>query len=259
MKHDLNDKMDLIEAYIDGGLDGQQKIMAEQALQQDAELQEKYEEMQLAVNAVKLSALNSQVKAIAQAHFLNSEAEPTVTIQPSAKVVNIKFYALRVAAVLLLVCASYIALEYLTVSPQKIYAEEFNNYDLPVSRGASKIAIIEQQYKSEQWEEVIQTVSSENLPDQKDLFLAGMSSMQLNKWESASNFFNKVISINSTAGKKAYQDESEFYLALTYLKMNNTDKAVSLLSSIRSTPEHAYNAQAKKLNGFQLTLLKWKH
>lgn len=256
MNNDFNDKLDLMEAYLDGRLDDDQKNTAEKILQENPDLQEEYEYMKLAVSSVRLSALQTQVGNVAKTYF--APIAESSTIKPLAKVHNLRFYALRVAAVLLIVCISYTAMLYITTSPDKLFAEGFVDYDLPVSRGASTSTTIEQLYKLQNWQEVINAVSAENSTTQKDLFLAGMSCLKTNQAALAAGFFKKASTINQTSSNKSYQEESEFYLSLTYLKLNETKNAEDLLQSIQSNPTHPYYNDAKKISPFKLKILEWK-
>ena len=256
MNNEFNDKLDLIEAYLDGKLDDDQKNIAEKILQENPDLQEEYEYMTLAVSSVQLSALHAQVGNVAKSYF--STGSENNAVKPDAKVYNIRFYALRVAAVLLLVCTSYIAMVYITATPGKLFSEGFSDYDLPVSRGASKTTTIEQQYKLQNWQEVINMVSVEDVPVQKDLFLAGISCLKANQASDAVSYFKKVSAANQTTTNKLYKEESEYYLALTYLKLNDAPNAATLLQVIKSNPAHAYYAQAKKISSLQLKILAWK-
>jgi hypothetical protein len=256
MNHNFNDKLDLVEAYLDGRLDDDQKNVAEKILQENPDLREEYEYMKLAVSSVQLSALHSQVGKVAKNHF--STISETATIKPIAKVYNLRFYALRVAAILLIVCISYTGMLYITTSPGKLFAEGFTDYDLPVSRGASTSTTIEQFYKLQNWQKVINTVAVENSTAQKDLFLAGISCLKINQAAPAASFFKKILVVNQTAINKYYQEESEFYLALAYLKLSNTKKAGTLLQSIQSNPAHPYYKDAKKISPFKMKMLEWK-
>ncbi|MFT3704051.1 MAG: hypothetical protein QM802_16915 [Agriterribacter sp.] len=254
MNNELYNTTSRLEAYIDGSLSEEQQVITEKMLSENAGLQQEYEYMKHAVSAVQLSGMHARVKNIATAHFAATTNESKV-----AKIGSIGFYALRVAAVVVVLLISYTALVYATTTPEQIFADSFSNYDLPTSRSASRIATIDQLYKMEKWQAVMDITSAESSSTQKNLFLAGMAAIQLNKIDAATSFFNKVQQLNKISQNKSYQDESEFYLALTYIKLKKIPEAESLLTTIKENPEHAYHSQASKISSFKTKLLSWKY
>ena len=257
MDYNFNDNLDLLEKHLDGLLSGEEKRHTEQLLREDTRLQEEYAYMKLAVSAVRLSALHNQVGNVANAYASKDRESPIV--KSMAKVRNISHYTLRAASVLLIAAASYMAVMYATVTPRQLYSDTFIDYELSTSRSISQGTIIERNYGMGSWQEVLTELSEKKLSSQKDLFLGGIAALQLNEAVIAGDYFKKVLTKNNISSNKLYQEESEFYLALTYLKMNNYKSAGLLLHAIRIKPDHLYHEQVKKISLLKTTLLGWKY
>lgn len=255
MTYDSNANIDLIEKYIDGSANDEEKTIVEQLLNNNADLKDEYECMKMAVESVKLSALHKQVGNIAAA-YNTGKNNNMVAHSETAKVRNIGFYAMRAAAVLVVVFASYTAIQYVTITPDKLYTSAFEDYSLSATRSASKGTGAEQSFKIGDWAGVLSAISNES--GQKEKFLGGVSALHLNKANIAAGYFNEVIESNKTLTQKSYTEESEFYLALAYIKLQNYNAAKSLLHKITANPKHVYHNQAKRINTLSITLLSFK-
>lgn len=254
---DFNADMELIEKYVDGSLSGEEKSRAEKLLNENLQLQQEYDYMMLAINSVKHSGLQEQVASVAKQYELK-EVDST-PVKSIAKVRSINFYMMRVAAAVVLIIASYSAILYTTATPDQLFSEGFISYDLPSSRSASAVNIIEQQYKDADWQKVL--TSLQNQPDisQKEMFLGGMAALQLNNADAARSFFQKVLDKNQTSSEILYQEDAQFYLALTYIKLHDFTKAYDMLQMINANPDHAYYNQVKQMNLLKARILKWKN
>lgn len=255
MTYDFNANIDLLEQYIDGTVNDEERKLVEQLLNNNAELREAYEYMNMAVASVKLSALHRQVGNIAAAYKTGKNSSTTTQGQP-AKVRSIGFYAMRVAAVLAVVLASYTAIQYATITPDKLYTSAFEAYNLSATRSASKGTDIEQSYKMGNWNAVLSAISNES--GQKEKFLGGVSALYLDKFDVAADYFNQVIDANKTLTEKPYTQESEFYLALALIKLQNYDAAKSIIHKIKANPDHTYYNQVKKISTIRTALLSFK-
>jgi len=254
MNYDYNANIDLLERYIEGNVTEGEKIYAEQLLNDNTDLQEEYEYMKLAVTSVQLSVLHKQVGNIAQAYITTKQnAIPSST----TKVRSIGFYTLRVAAVFVAVVASYTAIQYATITTDKLYASSFENYNLSVTRGITKGANVDQLYKMENWEAVLAMTSEEN--NQKEKFLGGVAALQLNKPAISVDYFQQIINSNNKQKEQSFTQESEFYLALAFIKLNELDEAKKIINKIKENPSHIYFNQAKKISTFKTALLSFKH
>nr|MBP6687144.1 hypothetical protein [Lacibacter sp.] len=66
--------------------------------------------------------------------------------------------------------------------------------------------------------------------------------------------FDKIYSYNEVNGEKLYEDETDYYLALTWLRLNEKQKAVKLFEKIKADKEHTYS---KHIMPFTILKIKW--
>lgn len=253
MTYDLNNEMELIEKYLDGALTMKEQAQVEQLLKERADLREVYHNMKAAIESVRYAGLNRQVAAIAKEY-----AGRQSTGKQTAKVRSIGFYAMRAAAVVLISVTSYTAAMYITATPERLYNDGFVAYELSATRNNNQSTPIEHAYKNADWEKVVTLAAAEKTPNQETLFLAGMSSLQLNQAQQAVGYFQQVIDMDAANGETLYADESQFYQALSYVKLNEGQKAYALLQQIRSNPSHTFYKDARNINMLKIKLLKWK-
>ncbi|WP_205509886.1 hypothetical protein [Longitalea arenae] len=250
----------LLINYLDRALEEKEMREMEALINSDQETRRQWEFLQLAVDAVEYSAIYDQVAAVKE-NFRT--IQPVEVLQTSTKK-NVRMRMrtiMRVAAVLLFCVMGAGVYKYLSVSATRMYDDAFIAYTLPTTRGQATITDIEQAYRQQNWQAVIaafNTIGSSSLNDNKTLFLAGMAHLQLHNYASASRLFNKVMANNTQRGDDLYQDEAEFYGALSYLANRNTREAIPLLKKIRADKGHLYHEQAARIGNIDLQIIKIK-
>ncbi|WP_207515610.1 tetratricopeptide repeat protein [Longitalea luteola] len=249
----------LLINYLDRTLEEKEMREMEALINNDQETRRQWEFLQLAVEAVEYSAIYDQVAAVKE-NFRT--IQPAEVLQPSKKGVRVQMRTLRrVAAVLLFCVAGAGAYKYFSVSATRVYQEAFIAYTLPTTRGQATITDIEQAYRQQEWQSVIaafNTIGTSSLNDNKTLFLAGMAHLQLHQYASASTLFDQVLANNIRNADDLYQDEAQFYGALTHLANHDTQQAIALLTKIRADKGHLYHEQAARIGNIDLQILKIK-
>ena len=74
----------------------------------------------------------------------------------------------------------------------------------------------------------------------KDVFLTGMAYLETNDLPKAISSFQVVIADVKDNKASELKDAAEYYLALAYLKNNDYDQAIELMSLIHDSPSHLY-------------------
>ena len=113
-------------------------------------------------------------------------------------------------------------------------------------------------YNSGSYQKVISAVSLKEHKSQKDYFLAAQSYLQLNDADAAINAFKQVEDINQKTNEKYFVYETDYYLALAYIKAGNIEKAEQQLNKITSNKQHPFYNQAKSITRTKLFILKLK-
>ena len=248
----------LLINYFDRTLEEREMREVEELINTDLEVRKQWQYLQLAVEAVEYAALYDQVAAVKE-NFRT--IQPVEVLQPVAtrKVRSIVRPFMRVAAAVVALIVGTVAYKYFTVSATHVYDKTFIAYNLSTKRGQATITDLEQAYRNHNWNGVIAAAnSSSSLTDNKALFLAAMAHLQLHNFAAANQLFEQVLRNNAQTGDDYFQDEAQFYLAMSNLANNHPVQAIALLQQIRADKNHLYHQQAMQVGKMDLELLKIK-
>ncbi|OQP59925.1 hypothetical protein A3860_35640 [Niastella vici] len=247
----------LLINYLDRTLQEQEMREMEALINTDPETRKQWQYLQLAVEAVEYAALYDQVAAVKE-NFRT--IQPVEVLQPAPRpgmLVQMR-RKLSVAAAVLVLLMGGAAYKYFSVSATHVYQQAFVAYTLPTARGQASITDVERLYQAQNWYAVIAAVSKTSLTDNKALFLAGMAHLQLQQFAQAGKLFEQVRANNTQTGDDYFQDEAQFYGALSDLASGNTQQAISALQQIRSNKDHLYHEQAARIGNIDLKILTIK-
>ncbi len=225
-------------------LTGTEKELLEQQLAADIALQEELKSLQATRETVRLYGLKQKVSGIHQQ--MMKEMQPNVKqLYSGRKIIR---YAMAIAASILLVFAGYTVYNLITITPEKVFASNFQSYELVTNREAgtdeSSVLI---NYREKNFSTVIGVVYDRAFTTE-ELFIRGLAFVELRSNDSAIISFKKVLEANKVADKPVYNDETEYYLALLYVRIKDYGNALELLNKINETPDHLYhNKVAGKL------------
>jgi len=122
-------------------------------------------------------------------------------------------------------------------STDALYQQAYVDYQLSGVRGNDTLTLAERLYQQGKYDEVIDLQLRNKSMNQVDRLLTGLSYLKTNHPKEAIEWFNSV----SITGP--YRQDAEFYLALAYLKNNNTKTAASLMQKIHNDTGHIYRNQ----------------
>jgi tetratricopeptide (TPR) repeat protein len=214
---------------------------------------------QTAASLIQRHEVISQVKAIHN-EFLGKRNGFTAEENSNVQVVPIRQRRFRIvwaaAAVLILIPA--LAFMYLTVTnnTEKLYNGEYQAYHFNVDRSAenataSSVATL---YQQGQFDAAVTQYANITSPSVTEQMAAGFAFMELGRFKESSQLFERVLQRNTASRNKAYNDEAEYYLALSYLKLDEAGKAYALFNKIYSDKDHTYNGTITK---WFIIRLKW--
>ncbi len=253
-------KLHLLEQYIDGNLSGKEIGLVERLLTENRSLNTHYHDMLAAVDIVKYGAIQAQVSEAAENFFSGRvKAEEKTLSAVDGLVVpfrRIGLYGLRAAAVLLILVSGYGIFLYQSASPEKLYATAFQGYELQVTRSNNPDDDISAAYQNRQWQVVMEKVEAAGRVTERNLFLAGVSAMELSQFEKAISYFQQVFVVNNINSTTSYRDEAEFYLFLSYLTSGNIMKAEEMFRSINANIDHTYYKEMHSIGLTKIKLMK---
>lgn len=233
---DLRHNENLLIRYLDGELPAEEKAMLEQRLQTDAALQQQLENLRVSIQAIR------QYGAAQQVHHVHAEMMAELKgAKQGGKVRTMNRsvrYALAIAASVLVVLIGAQLYFSSQVSSDKLYQQAFVDFSVSASRGNdATTSETELLYQQKKYEAVVNAPHARQL-DAKDSLLIGLSYLHIDKTTEASGLFTRVANYSNE-----YQQDAEYYLAMSYLKMENYKQALPLIQKIAASTTHIYHGQ----------------
>ncbi len=148
--------------------------------------------------------------------------------------------SIRIAIIfstLLFLFASYL---YITVTPEKLFSKNFKPYELHTMRGVASISAIREAYTNGKMDSVIWEFNSMNTPQPEEYLLAGIAYLEKNDPSKAIETFKTMIQKNENSNTDFFQQDAEYYLAMSYLSNHEPGKAMPIFEKIQDNPEHPY-------------------
>lgn len=253
MDNPKNDPVGELIRYFDGELTGDEKTALENKLQTDAGMQVEYENLLLA-NAALTHAGYRQIVATVHKEFSGEEESVPVRIISSSQKIR---YLLAIAASIILLVGGFWMYSAFSLSAEKVFSRNYKGYTLNISEsGNTGLTPVEKAYSRSDYTEVIRIHDAGQDKTAKGEFLAGIAFLEKKNNKKAIKCFHEVLDLNKNGTDPAFREESEYYLALTYIKNKSLDEALSLLNQIATDKGHKYHEevnsglleQAKKLS-----------
>ena len=253
MDNSTPDMNELLIRYLDGELGKKEKEELEKQLLSDKILQDEFQNLQLTRDAVRSYGLKQKVAAVHE-QMMDELSTPVRKISPTRRFVQ---YSLAIAASLLLIFISIQAYIFFTLSPDKLFSQNYKSYELNTVRGSGiEQTAIEKAYQEKKYSEVVDL--AKNSTDIGTNFLAAMSNMELKNIPKAIDGYKKVISLNETANTTIFKDESEYYLSLALVQYKDYKEALPLMQKINKDPNHLYHEKISSKLIRNVKWLKWR-
>jgi len=233
--------------------------------------------LQLAVDTVRDAGLREQVATVRKqweagaATTLETQAaqapeslaatqdQTTTSDQANGGLVrNLYRNMMRVAACAVLVAGGACIFKYVRLSSSSLYSEYYTSYELNTSRGSVSQDAIEKAYTAKNWSEVLTLFSPGKDRSNKTDFLAGLADLELKKFDDAIAHFEQIIASNSHSGGDYFEDEAEYYLAISWLAKDKVNEAMPILEKIKANKDHLYHDKVKKMSFTDLRLVQYK-
>ena len=244
---------ELLTKYLDGELQGEQLKNLELRIKEDNNLQRELEDLKISMEAIKSYGLYKKVSSIHSDMMKEFNHQALPRIGSTNKFVR---NSLKIAATIFIISGSVLLYQYITLSSQSLFRNNFQAYTLHENRGNETESPLEQQYKLTKYYTV--TELFQRLPTKtiQDYFIAGNAYLQQDNPAEAAKCFLSVLEINKIQQTHLYEDDAEYYLAMSYLENNEPSKAVHLFEKIHADKSHLYHS---KVSEWFLRKLHWLH
>ena len=251
--HNMSEKL---VQYLDGELYGTEKISLEEKISADQRLQDELDSLKATTEAVKMFGIQQKVSGIHQ-QMMKEMQTPVKKISSTRRIIR---YSIAVAASVVLIVGSMIGYNFYNLSSGHVFASNYRSYELITLRDAdiTQVTPVEKAYREKDYQKAVGLLSENSSNTVKDIFLAGMSYVELDNNAEAIEAFKKVIAQNDTAKTSLFKDDAEYYLALTHIRNKDFDFALDMLRRIKENPEHLYQEKVTGKLIRQVKMLKWR-
>jgi TolA-binding protein len=213
-----------------------------------------------AAKALQRHSVFLQVQSVHQ-QFINNHIKENLSEVPKtqpAKVIRITAlkWMMRIAATVIIFIAVWFAYQYGNTSSGRLYSEIYQPYNVNTDRGMGDIVThnMVQEFKDKQYNAVIKTYESLSVSNNREKFMAAYAYHQTTDYNQAIILFQQILAYNIQNNTRLYNDEAEFYLGLSYLKMKHVKDATAIFQAIYSNPNHTFN---ERVSEWMITKLKW--
>jgi tetratricopeptide (TPR) repeat protein len=240
---------DLLIQYLDGELEGAQLESVKNSIETDPVIREEYENLALAKQAVASYGLQEKIRSI---HPEMMQELGKIQTGPMGITRMIYKYSVRVAAVLIVLFGVSFMYKYYTSTPEKLFSENFHSYDLRITRGSNGSSL-EDLYEKGDMAGLISQFNKLKSPQAPDYFLAANAYLNMHHPDTAIAIFINLQDLNRQSHTHYYEEDIEYFLALSYLGNKEPAKALPLFEKIHASPNHPFH---QAVSAWFLTRLK---
>ncbi|MDP4147982.1 MAG: hypothetical protein Q8937_16540 [Bacteroidota bacterium] len=244
--------------YLDGELAEEQVMSLEKQLASDASLRQKLENLRLTRRSVQLYGLHQQVRAIHGE--MMAEVGGREQFHPVGRYRKIVTWVSRAAAIVVVALGLSILYQYITVSADRLFRDNFHSFTLRGTRGrvgsthAAEGTAIREAYVDGRMQDVTRLFGQLPHPAVGDYFLAGNAFLIQDRPADAIRCLLAAQQLNSAQQTHLFEEDIEYYLAMSYLRNGQIAGALPIFEKIHDDPAHAYHDKAG--SGF-LRKLHW--
>jgi hypothetical protein len=229
---------DLLIQYLDGELGGDELESVKKNIESDPAVREELENLRLAKEAVTGYGMHKKVQSI-HAEMMrelggNAKIKPGITRM-------IFQYSFRVAAVLIVLFGISFLYQYYTSTPEKLFNENYKSYDLRITRSASNSSL-EDLYEKGDMAGLIDQFNHLKSPQATDYFLAANAYLNTHRPDSAIVTFLSLQNMNQANHTHYFEEDTEYFLALSYLGNRQPAQALPLFEKIHANPNHPFHS-----------------
>jgi tetratricopeptide (TPR) repeat protein len=240
--------------HLDHSLRGEASAATQEMINNDPELIREWHTLQLAVDAIQDAGLYEDVGIVKE----QWKIQQTATAKPTGGILRtITRNTAKIAAVLVVVGSGIAFFKYATISSGSLYDKYYSSYSLNTSRGTADEDAMDKAYEARDWQKVISLFNPAKRTNKTD-FLTGMAGLELKKYDEAIEHFEQVLAANAQAGTDYFQDESQYYLAISWLAKDKVNEALPILEKIRADKNHLYHDKVEQMSFLDLRLVQYK-
>ncbi len=210
--------------------------------------------------AIQRYAVLKQVQSVHSAYITTSTKEETITPakEKMPKIIPIKpvKWLMGIAASLFVFAAAWFTYQYSTTNSSKLYSEMYQPYNVNTDRGIGDISThnMVKEFQAGNYSAVIKTFESLPTSNSREKFLAAYAYHEVASYTRAIELLRQLLTYNDQTNTRLYNDEAEFYLGLSFLKIKDAASAKVVFGAIKKNPDHTFHERVSK---WTMTRLNW--
>ena len=148
---------------------------------------------------------------------------------------------LHASVVAFILLALFVLYQFIvTVDPKRVFSDNYHSYEVQVVRGAAESSALKEAYKNGKMDSVIGEFNSLTAPQPEEYLLAGIAFLENNQPAKAIETFKTMIQKNTDSKTDFFQDDAEYYLAMSYLSNKEPEKAMPIFQKIQTDENNPY-------------------
>ena len=246
----LSDNELLIQHYLDGTLTGEDLQRFQQKLDQDGEFArevEDYEMLHRGLEGIGAEMFAGEVKEWEQDFQEKPSFSPTPSKEGTRGSFQRYYYAIAAAVTLLIMVWFFWPATQPSQDPQQLFAEYYEPYgEMIRERGDTLSGVKElllegiEAYQRREYPIAVERLAAYNQKRPKDhrvfMYLA-ISHLEMQQYAQAEQYFSQAMQ------HPDYRQQAQWYQALSFMRANQLDRAMSLLQEIRDIDPPHYQRQ----------------
>jgi tetratricopeptide (TPR) repeat protein len=145
------------------------------------------------------------------------------------------------AAVFCLLLGAFAGYLYQKATPQKLFSENYRPYERQILRGESKYSSLKDNYSNGDMDSVILEFNSSKSLVPEDYLLAGIAFLEKKQPQKAIATFRQMIQNNLDTKSDFFEEDAEYYLAMSYLDNQEPEKAMPYFEKIQADKDNRYH------------------
>lgn len=241
---------ELLVSFLDGELDDNASRQLESQLANDAMLRQEYDSLLATREAIRQYGLTRQVAGI-HAEMMKELQAPVRQISSARRWMR---YGMAAAASIILLFAAFWGYRIFSTTPEKVFASNYQPYTLNNLRGeqvgSSELMTA---FNEKRYADVVR-MNGTFTP--REVFLRATAWLELGNAGAAIGAYESIYGLQGTSD--LLRQETDFYLALAYVKNRQFDPALVKLQAIYDNKSHLYHQQVSAGLIRDVRLLRWK-
>ena len=159
---------ELLTKYLDGELPDEELNKLETRIKGDNDLQEELDDLKISIEAVKSYALREKV------HSIHGDMMKEIEQQSpkKGKIRSLAWYALRIAAAVIIIAGGTLFYEYTNLTSESLYENNISDYTLHENRGTETRTELQEEYETSNYAAVISSFRKDRHQNYRGLFFS---------------------------------------------------------------------------------------